>query len=122
MRNILIVLIILLYQISFSQSDAGKKYAEQELKLALSKSAQHNVINNKDLIIQNSETAIKIAETILFEIYGRENIESQKPYDVYLIKDYWVISGNLPEGYLGGTFMIIINAKNSEVIKITHGK
>ena len=104
------------------RTELGKSYAENELKLALSKETQHNVIDNKKVIIKDSSTAIKIAEPILFSIYGKENIESQKPYESYLIENYWVIAGTLPKDMLGGTFLIIIDARNSKVLKITHGK
>lgn len=110
---------------SFAQNNRtylGEKYAKEELDAVLAKKLGHNVVDNKDLIIKESNTAIKIAEAILFEIYGKENIESQKPFKEYLIKNYWVISGTLPEGSLGGTFLIIIDAKNAQVLKITHGK
>ena len=100
----------------------GKSHAESELKLALSKESQHNVIDNKSAIIKDSSTAIKIVEPILFSIYGKDNIESQKPYGSYLIENYWVINGTLPKDMLGGTFLIIIDARNSKVLKITHGK
>lgn len=100
----------------------GEKYAKEELDAVLAKKSGHNVVDNKELIVKESKTAIKIAEAILFEIYGKENIERQKPYEEYLIKNYWVISGTLPEGSLGGTFLIIIDAKNAQILKITHGK
>jgi hypothetical protein len=104
------------------RSVLGKSHAEKELKLALSKESQHNVINNKSVLIKDSSTAIKVAEPILFSIYGKENIESKKPYETYLINNYWVIAGTLPEESTGGTFLIIIDARNSKVLKITHGK
>ncbi|SHF88137.1 NTF2 fold immunity protein [Flavobacterium fluvii] len=100
----------------------GKKYAKEELDAVLAKKSGHNVVDNKELIVKSSNTAIKIAEAVLFEIYGKANIEEQKPYEKYLIKNYWVISGTLPERSKGGTFLIIIDAKNAQVLKITHGK
>ncbi|WP_338839507.1 YbbC/YhhH family protein [Flavobacterium ginsenosidimutans] len=100
----------------------GEKNANEELKIALSKKTQHNVVDNKKIIIKDSITAIEIAEPILFDIYGKEKIEKQRPYEIYLLENYWVISGTLPENYLGGTFLIIIDARNSRIIKITHGK
>ena len=105
-----------------NRTELGKSYAESELKLALSKESQHNVIDNKKVIIKDSSTAIKIVEPILISIYGKENIESQKPYESYLIENYWVIGGTLPKDMDGGTFLIIIDARNSKVLKITHGK
>ncbi|WP_157844475.1 MULTISPECIES: NTF2 fold immunity protein [unclassified Chryseobacterium] len=100
----------------------GKSYAQQELKSALTDKEQHNVIDNKSVIIKDSLTAINTAEAILFSIYGKDNITKQRPYETYLIDNHWVISGTLPKGYLGGTFLIIINAFDNKIIKITHGK
>ena len=100
----------------------GKSYAQQELKLALNDRGQHNVIDNKTVIIKDSLTAINVAEPILFSIYGKENITKQRPYEIYFIDNYWVITGTLPKDYLGGTFLIIIDSKDSKIIRITHGK
>jgi hypothetical protein len=100
----------------------GEKYAKEELHAVLANKPGDNLVGNKELIVKNSNTAIKIAEAILFEIYGKANIEEQKPYEKYLIKDHWVILGTLPEGSKGGTFIIIIDAKNAQVLKIIHGK
>ena len=100
----------------------NKTYAEQELKTALSGEKQHNVIDNKIVIIKDSLTAINIAEPILFDIYGKDNITKQRPYETYFIDNYWVIIGTLPQGYLGGTFLIIIDARDCKILRITHGK
>jgi|SRR6185436_8654761 len=75
-----------------------------------------------DTIIKDKETAINVSEAILFKIYGKNNIIKQKPYQVFFVDGYWVLSGTLPEKMLGGTFLIVLNAKNGQVIKLTHGK
>ena len=121
----LAILTISLTACGQSKSDRlilGKSYAQEELKSALTDKEQHNVIDNKSIIIKDSLTAINIAEPILFSIYGKDNISKQRPYETYLIDNYWVITGTLPKGYLGGTFLIIINSFDSKIIKITHGK
>lgn len=100
----------------------GKAYAEQELKFALSDKSQHNFIVGKEIIIKDSLTAISIAESIIFSIYGKDNIIKQRPYEIYLIDKYWIISGTLPKDYKGGTFLIIIDSRDSRIVKITHGK
>lgn len=100
----------------------GKSYSEQKLKSALTDKSQHNVIDNKTVIIKDSLTAINIVEPILFSIYGKDNITKQRPYEIYLINNYWVINGTLPKGYLGGTFLIIIDSRDCKIIRITHGK
>ncbi len=98
----------------------GKEAAEKSLKFALSNESQHNVVDNKNLIIKDSITAINVAEPILFSVYGKEKIEYEKPYEIYKIDNYWVISGTLPEDAYGESFLIIIDARNSQVLKITH--
>ncbi|MFT3705542.1 MAG: NTF2 fold immunity protein [Agriterribacter sp.] len=100
----------------------GKSYAEQALKSVLAHKPQHNVIDNKTIIIKDSVTAVNIAEPILFCIYGKDNITRQRPYEVYFIDNYWVIMGTIPEMFLGGTFLIILDARDCRIIRITHGK
>ena len=75
-----------------------------------------------EAIIDNEQAAIEIAEVILFKIYGREKIESERPYKVSKVDGYWIISGTLPKGYKGGTFEIVINSKNCQIIKLAHYK
>jgi hypothetical protein len=100
----------------------GESHAREELKNTLSDKALHNVLNHKEVIIKDSKSAINIAESIVFGIYSEQTIVDQKPYEAYLIDDYWVISGTLPKGIRGGTFMIIMDARDCKVIRITHGK
>jgi hypothetical protein len=100
----------------------GKSHAENELKSALSDRTRYNLVDNKTVVIKDSVTAISVAEPVLFSIYGKDNIIRQRPYETYFIDQYWIISGTLPEKSVGGTFLIIMDARNNQIIKITHGK
>ncbi|HLV50380.1 MAG TPA: NTF2 fold immunity protein [Flavobacterium sp.] len=100
----------------------GKEYAKKELDKVLVIEKGNSNIYQKDLLIKSDETAIKVVEPILFERYGQENIESQKPYEVHKIDQYYVISGTLPYGYTGGTFVAIIDETNARILYITHYK
>jgi hypothetical protein len=100
----------------------GRKFAEKELRVALKDKIGHNVIDNKKVIIKDSVTAVSVAEPILFSIYGKDNITKQRPYNIYFISNHWFVSGTLPEEYEGGTFLIIIDGRNSKILKITHGR
>ena len=104
------------------KKDLSRQYAETELKKALSANSGHNVVDNKSKIITDSAMAISVCETILFSIYNKDNIIRQRPYSIHLIDNYWVISGTLPKLKLGGVFLIIMDARDSKIIKITHGK
>jgi len=74
------------------------------------------------LLLPDSIIAMQVAEPILFRTYGKKNILPQRPYEVYLIDQYWVIQGTLPRGSKGGTFLLILDARNSRVIELTHDK
>lgn len=95
----------------------GIEYAKTELKSA--------IIKNEilpDRVISDSQTAVDVAESILFKIYGEENIIKQRPYDVNFTDGYYIINGTFPKPTIGGTFLIIINSQDGKVIKLTHGK
>jgi len=102
------------------RSKLGFEYAKQELESAINNSSEKQILVDK--VIKTQKTAIKYAETVLFEIYGQKNIEKQKPYELYKIDEYWIIGGRLPKEITGGTFLIIINSRNGQIIKLTHGK
>lgn len=104
------------------KNDQQKWLKEKQLDYALTDSTGHNCIDNKRIIIKTKETAISVVEPILFDLYGKENIINQKPYKASNIRNYWIIEGSLPKDYLGGTFFIIVDSRNGEIIKITHGK
>ena len=104
------------------RSILGRENWEKELRLTLSDSTLHNVVEPNKILIKDSLTAIAIAEPILFSVYGKDQIISERPYECYLIDNYWLISGTLPEDYKGGPFMIIIDATNGQIIRITHWK
>ena len=88
----------------------------------ITEKSQHNVIDNKTLTIKDSLTAINTADPILYKIYGKENIIKQRPYRIHFVDSCWVLSGTLPKNSLGGTFQITLDARNSNVIRITHEK
>lgn len=92
-------------------------------------------ITNCDVcLVTNENTAIKIAEAILFDYYGKEKIENERPYTIDLMpNNTWLIRGSLSKNFfekilypdismLGGSFEILINGKDGQVISITHYK
>ena len=122
-NDLAVLLIVGLSLLSFSAFGQTKSdsLARAKLKASLTDIKLHSVFNFKEPIIKDSTTAVSVAEPILFGIYGKDNILEQKPYVIHHIDDYWLISGTLHYD-VGGTFFIIIDAKDSKVIKITHGK
>lgn len=102
------------------RTNLGLEYAKSELKHALTNKTEKLILVDK--VISDKETAIAISETILFKIYGKDNIIRQRPYLINKIEKYWIVNGTLPKNSLGGTFLIIINEENGQIIKLTHGK
>jgi len=101
---------------SFIGKEWGKKVLDRYLT-----DTSANLFHNR-ILIQDTTTLILIAEPILFDIYGKNQIIDEKPYEIYLYGDYWLMMGTLPEGWQGGTFSIVINRKTCEVKGISHGK
>ena len=96
------------------------KHAKQLLQYALKNKSDR--IDMKFKLIPKKENAINYAEIILFELYGKENIESEKPYQIHLIKDYWIMTGSLPKGMKGGVFELVFDSWNGKVLILEHGK
>jgi hypothetical protein len=82
---------------------------------------EYNEIDNKKILIKDEKQFIKIIEPILFDIYGKDEIIDERPYEVYFTKNYWIISGYLSPMTEGGVFMAIMDARNCEIIRIEHG-
>lgn len=110
-------------QVKSGRFRSDRNRAEQALNSALTKVKKgFNFISNDRILIKDSNTAINIAEPILFSIYGKDDIIFQRPYDIFLINKYWIISGTLPIQTLGGTFLIIMDSRNCRILTLEHGK
>lgn len=66
----------------------------------------------------DKETAIKIAEVILFRLYGEEDIIAERPYKVKEEDDIWWISGTLKENEFGSAFSIAISKQTGAVFAL----
>lgn len=76
----------------------------------------------KDGFVPDERTAITIAEAVLTPIYGREKVESERPYHVKLDGGVWLVGGSLPQGRVGGVAIIKISKKDGRILFVSHGK
>ena len=93
MRYILVIYLTVFSTSIQGQSDSVRpdwNKLETELNLSLKGTNKYNVVNSKDAIINRDITFMNVAEAILIEIYGKENITKQKPFRIYHIKNYWI--------------------------------
>lgn len=121
------IIIVMISTFSCSQNlndktAISRENAEYLLKEVIANNKLHNIIDSNYTVIKNEKTLINVIEPILFDIYGQENIEKQKPYKVHNFDNYYVVGGSLESGKSGGNFLLIINKKNAEILKITHEK
>lgn len=77
--------------------------------------------------VPTAVVAVRIAECVLFEIYGKEYIEREKPFSVNLENGVWIIEGNIPKindsimTFCGQSY-IEIKKSNGEILKLLHTK
>ena len=76
----------------------------------------------KEGFVPNEKTAFQIAEIVLSQIYGKETIESEKPFSINLENNVWIIEGSLKEGFLGGVAYIEIDKQTGQILKVIHTK
>ena len=72
--------------------------------------------------VPNEETAIKIAVAVWIPIYGKEQIEGEKPYKAVLKGGIWYVTGSLPEGWIGGVAEAEIAKDDGRILRISHGE
>ncbi|ESQ87741.1 hypothetical protein ABAC460_18885 [Asticcacaulis sp. AC460] len=75
-----------------------------------------------DGCVATADVAIEIAEAVLKDIYGAEQIEHEKPLVAHLKGEVWVVEGTLPPGRKGGVAEIWISRQNGEILKVIHGE
>ena len=72
-------------------------------------------------LVPDKETAIKVAEAVLFRLYGEDSIKLQRPYVVKEDDYIWWISGTLPKDAFGSVFKIGISKHTAAVLHLTVG-
>jgi NTF2 fold immunity protein len=79
------------------------------------------IFERKGDLVSDKKTAIRIAEAILFPIYGEKDIRAQQPYQVRLKDGKWIMDGAPPpRGFAGGSFHIVILQHDARVLEIYH--
>lgn len=78
-------------------------------------------VRPKGGLVPDAETAIQIAKAVWFPIYGRDNIEKQKPFTAHLRDGVWTVTGTL-HAQVGGVALADIAQTDGKVIRVTHGR
>ena len=81
--------------------------------------------------VPDSDTAVKVAEAVLVPVYGKKQIESERPFTATLKNDVWTVEGTLrcPDGKGGvttdcdgGVAVVRISKRDARVLYMLHGK
>jgi hypothetical protein len=123
MKSLIVLLLLPFLSFSQQKNDSSRLskdeiFAQKEVANALLKPG---VCFLNDTLLPDKEMAIEYAEIVLFKIYSKEQIISERPYNIYKAQGFWYIDGTLKEEK-GGTFEIIFNSKNGQIIRLCHGK
>jgi hypothetical protein len=76
----------------------------------------------KDGYVPDADTAIRIALAVWEPIYGKAQIEKEKPYRACVKGGIWIITGSLPSGWRGGVALAEISKKDGQILRISHGR
>ena len=80
-------------------------------------------VDTSRIKFSNSKLAIDFAISKLDSVYGKEQINSEKPFAISLIENkFWYVTGTLPEGYLGGVAEILFSKYDGKILYLIHGK
>ena len=83
--------------------------------------------------VPDSETAVAIAEAVFTPVYGKKQIESERPFKATLKDEVWTVAGTLycPNGEPqadklptcdGGVAVVKISRLDARIISLTHYK
>ena len=81
--------------------------------------------------VPDSDTAVQIAEAVLAPVYGKNQIESERPFGAWLKEGVWTVSGTLhcagakgsPNAHCdGGVAVVEISKDDGRILSMMHGK
>lgn len=92
------------------------------LLLSVSAAADQSSYKPKQGYVPDEQTAIAIAVAVWIPIYGRQQIENEKPYRASLNDGIWTVTGSLPKGFKGGTAEARISKDTGCILGVIHYK
>lgn len=103
--------------IAFSQEPSVPKLPHVSSGKMTKSGLDYQMPGPKEGYVPDKETAIKIAEVILFRVYGERNITVQRPYVVTEDEDIWWVCGTLHTDF-GSVFKIAISRQTAAVLYV----
>jgi NTF2 fold immunity protein of polymorphic toxin system component len=87
----------------------------------VSRADEHSYVPTNGFV-PDVATAIAIAEAILVPIYGRAQVEAERPFSASSDGNIWTVLGHLESGHAGGVATVVIGRATARVIRVAHGR
>jgi hypothetical protein len=90
--------------------------------MAMNTNADEHSFNPPNGFVPDAATAVAVAEAILAPIYGRTQVEAERPFSASLGDGSWTVIGHLPAGSVGGVASVVIEKTTGRIVSVTHGQ
>jgi hypothetical protein len=114
-RAILFSLLVLPVLIANGQEPSVPKLPHVTSGKLTKSGSDYTMPGPKEGYVPDKETAIKIAEVVLFRLYGEQNIIAQRPYVSVEDENIWWVCGTV-HSELGSEFKIAISKQTAAVL------
>ena len=73
--------------------------------------------------VPDAKTAVNIAEAVLVPVYGKKQIESERPFTATLKDGVWTVAGTLHcLGRKGGVAVVRMAKQDARIVYMLHGQ
>ena len=120
MRIVITIALILIFQscLVFKRG-TSREYAQNHIAKLDSNFADLKY----DGEIFSKREAIKVGKDSVYDVFGFWHINlRERPYRKHFIGNYLYLSGTLSKRKSGGSFWVIVDRRNGEIIQLSHGK
>jgi hypothetical protein len=77
----------------------------------------------KNGYVPDKETAVAIAYAVAIPVYGKDQVESEKPFRAELESEKWTVLGTLDKRWTsGGTVIVQIDKATGQIVYLNHSK
>lgn len=73
-------------------------------------------------LVPDELTAISVAEAVGGAIFGKKKMRSQRPFIAFEVGGYWLVSGTLPKGWLGGSVFVKLRRSDGAIVQVGHSQ
>src|SRR5262245_8603242 len=85
------------------------------------RAAEHSY-SPPDGFVPDATTAIAIAEAVLIPIYGRAEVEAERPFSASLKGGDWTVLGHQEANQTGGAALVVIDKSSGRIVRVSHGR